>query len=63
MAQWRNKMPDRKKLVIPKKAVKKAVRSQKTKHDEWVVDKLTEITEILQQHERLIERIKVRMGL
>lgn len=56
-------MPDRKKLVIPKKAVKKAVRSQKTKHDEWVVDKLTEITEILQQHERLIERIKVRMGL
>jgi len=56
-------MPDRKKLVIPKKTVKKAVRSQKTKHDEWVVDKLSEVVAILEEHQKIIERIKVRMGL
>tara|TARA_R100001530_G_scaffold27251_1_gene21854 strand:- start:328 stop:498 length:171 start_codon:yes stop_codon:yes gene_type:complete len=56
-------MPDRKKLVIPKKAVKKAVRSQKTKHDEWVVDKLTEVVSILEEHDRTLKRIKTRMGL
>tara|TARA_R100000656_G_scaffold50613_1_gene40587 strand:+ start:11 stop:190 length:180 start_codon:yes stop_codon:yes gene_type:complete len=59
MAQWRNKMPDKKKTIKPKKVVK----SKKDKHDEWVVDKLTEVVSILEEHDRTLKRIKTRMGL
>jgi hypothetical protein len=54
-------MPDKKKVVSKKPKTPKA--SPKSKNDEWVIDKLAEITEILQEHQKLLERIKIRMGL
>jgi uncharacterized membrane protein len=59
MAQWRNRMVDKKKKV----KTKKKPLDSKTKHDEWVVDKLSEVVAILEEHQKIIERIKVRMGL
>ena len=54
-------MPDKKKTVSKKSKTPKA--SPKSKQDEWVIDKLTEITKILQEHQKFLERIKTRMGL
>jgi len=51
-------MTDKKKLIKPKE-----VEPKKSKHDKWVLDKLTEITEILQSQQRLLDRIRGRMGL
>jgi hypothetical protein len=58
MAQWRSKMPEKKKVKTKKKPL-----DEKTKHDEWVVDKLAEIVALLEEHDRLLTRIKTRMGL
>jgi|TARA_R100000008_G_C3529227_1_gene138329 hypothetical protein len=52
-------MVDKKKKV----KTKKKPLDSKTKHDEWVVDKLSEVVAILEEHQKIIERIKVRMGL
>jgi len=56
-------MPDKKKLEKFGRRNKSQVKSKKDKHDEWVVDKLTEVVAILEEHDRMLKRIKTRMGL
>ena len=51
-------MSEKKKVKTKKKPL-----DEKTKHDEWVVDKLAEIVAMLEEHDRLLTRIKTRMGL
>lgn len=51
-------MPENKKVKPKKVPVNK-----QTKHNEWVVDKLTEIVGILDEHQRMIDKIRKRMGI
>ena len=58
-------MEDKKKAVKPKKVVKKAssLELKVDKNRKEALDLIEKITNVLQGHEKLLNRIKTRMGL
>ena len=58
-------MEDKKKAIKPKKVVKKAssLELKVEKNRKEPLDLIEKVTNILQTHEKLLTRIKARMGL
>jgi len=58
-------MEDKKKAIKPKKVVKKAssLELKVDKNRKESLDLIEKVTNILQTHEKLLTRIKTRMGL
>jgi|TARA_R100001530_G_C4267023_1_gene142065 hypothetical protein len=58
-------MKDKKKAIKPKKVVKKAssLELKVDKNRKEALDLIEKVTDVLQIHEKLINRIKMRMGL
>ena len=58
-------MEDKKKAIKPKKVVKKAssLELKVDKNRKEALDLIEKITNVLQGHEKLLNRIKARMGL
>jgi hypothetical protein len=58
-------MEDKKKAIKPKKVVKKAssLELKVEKNRKESLDLIEKVTNILQTHEKLLTRIKTRMGL
>ena len=58
-------MEDKKKAIKPKKVVKKAssLELKVDKNRKESLDVIEKVTNILQTHEKLLTRIKARMGL
>ena len=58
-------MKDKKKAIKPKKVVKKAssLELKVDKNRKEALDLIEKITNVLQGHEKLLNRIKTRMGL
>ena len=58
-------MEDKKKAVKPKKVVKKAssLELKVDKNRKEALDLIEKVTNVLQDHEKIITRIKARMGL
>ena len=58
-------MEDKKKAIKPKKVVKKAssLELKVEKNRKESLDLIEKVTNILQTHEKLLTRIKARMGL
>ena len=58
-------MEDKKKAIKPKKVVKKAssLELKVDKNRKEALDLIEKVTKVLQTHEKLLNRIKSRMGL
>mgnify|MGYP003136308600 CR=1 FL=1 len=52
-----------KKTEPTKKVVSSTKKSNNCKNDEWLIEKMGEITNILEEHDKIIKKIKLRMGL